>query len=101
MTKHDWHDHSSSPHHHEGDDTEPVWDSSVAVAEPSLDEAWAAAEAALPEGWLLQCSGPWDGPMWRFYGRCVHTGNCHYVPAEGPTPAAALSALATALREKG
>ena len=23
---HDWRDHSSSPHHHDGDDPEPIWD---------------------------------------------------------------------------
>ena len=84
----------------------------------SLDAAWAEAEEALPEGWIIcrligihpmPYGEPWQaqaepspayksvlGPYGRLDGTMwLGTG------ASGPTPAAALRALAAKLREVG
>ena len=64
----------------------------------TLDEAWAEAEAALPEGWRITAI---VGPV---AGRGEWTASAYgYVPedrayADGPTPVAALRALAAARR---
>jgi hypothetical protein len=71
----------------------------------SLDAAWAEAEAALPKGW----DGPTVGPFvdnLRHVDRWVATAGKYIdnldLPKEergfGPTPAAALRALAAKLR---
>lgn len=63
-----------------------------------LDAAWAEAEAALPEGWrvtrldYLRLRGEWTA-------MAEHQRDAGSVSAEGPTPAAALLALAEKLRE--
>ena len=62
----------------------------------TLDEAWQEAEAALPEGWkLIQLM---DDPTggWAAFAAPTHSGT--EVEGNGPTPAAALHALAEALR---
>ena len=47
---HDWRDHSSSPHHHDGDDPEPIWDRPE-VAPPSTQHiAEAAYNAGFDDG---------------------------------------------------
>lgn len=68
----------------------------------SLDAAWAEAEAALPEGWSfrLEHEAPehfWAqaSTNWRFDDPDETLPAC-----EGPTPAAALRALAAKLRER-
>jgi hypothetical protein len=72
----------------------------AARRETGLDEAWAEAEAALPKGWELfirRVDAKWsaiaDEP-WRGF-LVPRTQHQTYEP----TPAAALHALATALRE--
>jgi hypothetical protein len=84
----------------------------------SLDAAWAEAEAALPEGWALagleQRWPDWDDrgngigvPWWDVSADSNATVGCatcgsdvlKYHDASGPTPAAALRALAEKLRE--
>jgi hypothetical protein len=68
-----------------------------------LDAAWAEAEAALPEDWELRLFY-WGDPK---YGATASyrfsLGRGRAVPFEqeyGPTPAAALRALAEQLRER-
>jgi hypothetical protein len=65
----------------------------------TLDEAWAAAEAALPEYWFIRSMilvDPYKNPMWEV----VAAESRHHVRATGPTPTAALQALAARLQEK-
>jgi hypothetical protein len=73
----------------------------------SLDAAWAEAEAALPEGWRIE--GLWHSwppnpvldPEWGTTVSNAQTGEMTIsVHADGPTPAAALRALAAKLRER-
>jgi hypothetical protein len=74
--------------------------------QPSLDAAWAEAEAVLPEGWeIIELR---NGAVW-------HAAAFGIIPVpdmpglitgerledDGPTPAAALRALAAKLREVG
>jgi hypothetical protein len=50
---HDWRDHSSSPHHHDGDDPEPVWDAArVAAPSDGLRELRTLSDAATPGPWI-------------------------------------------------
>ena len=82
--------------------SEPLKVHAVASTD-SLDAAWAEAEAALPEGWAIvsifaTSSAPWE---WRaFAGLTVNpeSDDPFMSWAEGPTPAAALRALAARLR---
>jgi hypothetical protein len=80
-------------------------------AERTLDEAWAECEALLPEGWVLDgLRRLYDGgmPSDHWVARAVHPvevewdgvdiGTCPREQIEGPTPIAALDALAAALR---
>ena len=73
----------------------------------TLDEAWAAAEAALPEGWRLQGVTP-GGPIGSWRAEAVGRTHLRRDPmglypdvatGGGPTPIAALLALAQALSE--
>jgi hypothetical protein len=69
----------------------------------SLDDAWAEAEAALPEGWAwghVQLLVDDDGtnPEWQALVGCPSTNETE--SALGPSPAAALRALAEKLREE-
>ena len=71
------------------------------VVAGSLDAAWAEAEAALPErhgGLHLNSYGDWG----RIDGWSAHTFAPRQptITATGPTPAAALRALAAKLRER-
>lgn len=76
----------------------------AALATPPLDAAWAAAEAALPEGWRLTLGRSDDDyATWSaiavspaFFEGEIAGG---WISGEGPTPAAALLALAARLRE--
>lgn len=64
-------------------------------ATPTLDSAWAAVEALLPEGWI----GPAVGPVrkaWRADAWAADT----MLGFPGPTPIAALRALAAALEAR-
>ena len=87
------------------------------LATDSLDAAWAEAEAALPEGWqiiTLEWAGmitdylgepiPEDGEDWRAIADALGKEDEDEVDeiryARGPSPAAALRALATKLRER-
>ena len=70
-----------------------------------LDAAWAAAEAVLPEGYavMLRGSNDWMGrdPLW-FASAYHHDGRRRsWTSADGPTPAAALNALAVQLSQAG
>jgi hypothetical protein len=63
-----------------------------------LDSAWAAVEAALPDGWRIDELATWDG--WDGGWRVVCGSPLPDDPgveAFGPTPAAALRALALAV----
>jgi hypothetical protein len=80
-----------------------------ACSPDSLDAAWAAAEASLPEGWWidhLELSGMSvsfvDGSRDRLGWWEALAKGPKYVDAEGagPTPAAALRALADRPRER-
>jgi hypothetical protein len=84
----------------------------------SLDAAWAEAEAALPEGWRFRYIAPamYTGDnlpphlMWfasatprgwfDFLGPYVEGVDDDCIEGIGPTPAAALRALAATLRER-
>lgn len=77
----------------------------VARAEGELDAAWAEAEAALPEGWQTWLRPGLFTDGWEASGRVkgiwrLADGPVPETTAAGPTPAAALRALAAALREK-
>lgn len=71
----------------------------------SLDEAWAAVEAALPEGWVFdELSSRWGTRKEPWQA----TARYHWIGAvsafmeavgSGPTPTAALQALAAKLTE--
>ncbi len=73
----------------------------------TLDAAWAEAEAALPEGWQfelgrLNFDGEWEAfaksrAFWEDDLR-VPNREQQIAAGEGPTPAAALRALAEKLR---
>ena len=89
----------------------------------TLDEAWAEVEAALPEGAHLSMGGPFRGPNYHVAAYAAETrsveGRADIAPygvqvtvnggaaefsiwlgsGDGPTPAAALQALAARLRE--
>ena len=79
----------------------------------TLDEAWAEAEAALPKGWRMADVAT-RFTTWVHQGELVwvvdltkqvafgRAGGSRYwrTSAEGPTPAAALHALAVALRTR-
>jgi hypothetical protein len=68
----------------------------------SLDAAWAEAEAALPEGWALQVAKDRaDGQAEAMAGPIEFSWPPHVVRVFGPTPAAALRALAAKLRGEG
>lgn len=76
------------------------------VVAGSLDAAWAGAEAALPDDRLgIAVLGPNRGthadgrPLQPYTARAYHSGWVQ-VSEDGPTPAAALRALATKLRER-
>lgn len=75
------------------------------VAKPlrdSLDAAWAEAEAALPEGHVLAEVRLFDdGTLWGASTNNVTGVGRYHWSGDGPTPAAALRALATNLREVG
>jgi hypothetical protein len=69
-----------------------------------LDAAWAEAEAALPEGWRLAVQRTdEDFDTWAATGvsQAFFDGESDdaYADGQGPTPAAALRALAVALAE--
>lgn len=67
--------------------------------EDSLDAAWAEAEAALPEGWGIGIQVPPGGYPGGY--EVGASGDTEWtVQANGPTPAAALRALAAKLREQ-
>lgn len=75
-----------------------------AMGADSLDAAWAEAEAALPDGWfiarleLLRLPTR-DRPLWQVLtSRPMTSGSGAMASGEGPTPAAALRALAAKLR---
>lgn len=84
-----------------------MYASPPATAPDSLDAAWAEAEAALPEGvafTLTRAATPSDGRPTAYYA----TADPIYSSAirskmqiSGPTPAAALRALAARLRGEG
>jgi hypothetical protein len=64
-----------------------------------LDVAWAEAEAALPEGWAIEGiygdnRDDWTATAW-------NEPHAEYDRGHGPTPVAALRALAAKLREVG
>ena len=70
----------------------------------SLDAAWQEAEAALPEGWEIWLHPYVLGDGYAAKGRLhglwyMANGPGPAVEASGPTPAAALRALAQKLRE--
>lgn len=68
----------------------------------SLDSAWAEAEAALPDGWDLsgvENASEGSGRYWTAGAFLPWDESAHDVIADGPTPAAALRALAAKLRE--
>lgn len=68
----------------------------------SLDEAWADAEAALPEGWWFTAlSRGHDGYVAKAHdGTVINHRVWTIEKGFGPTPAAALRALAVKLRER-
>jgi hypothetical protein len=77
-----------------------VADDVISQLPDSLDAAWAEAEAVLPEGWMLERvwrnAGAWnaragEGPYPAAIG-------VQQIGGSGPTPAAALRALAAKLR---
>ena len=43
MSEHQWRDHSSTPHHHEGDSDEPIWDVPTSTTEQAMSEELRAA----------------------------------------------------------
>lgn len=72
-----------------------------------LGAAWQAAEAALPEGWRIGDVGRGPSPMQSRVWDAAAFGpwerssrSCESLSGYGPTPAAALLALAAALRER-
>lgn len=76
----------------------------LAALRGSLDAAWAEAEAALPEGWFLVLS---DDPRYSaeatregYHDPAIGWVGVQTRDATGPTPAAALRALAATLRER-
>ena len=74
--------------------------SASSASSPELDAAWAEAEAALPKGWRLYSVGVNDpgGPWTGIAGVERDEGvNPFLAIGTGPTPAAALRALAAAL----
>ena len=76
-------------------------DGCLAVFMSGLDAAWAEAEAALPEGWVLQGITPsraeWEALASSWTARAGDKQD--WQAGAGPTPAAALRALAAKLRE--
>ena len=85
-----------------------AWDveARVDVVRDSLDASWAEAEAARPEGWFIGVESGWPISAEQPDGyRAVASRDQAYLfdgpsaSGEGPTPAAALRALAAKLRE--
>ena len=85
-----------------------AWDveARVEVVPDSLDASWAEAEAARPEGWFIGVESGWPISAEQPDGyRAVASRDQTYLfdgpsaSGEGPTPAAALRALAAKLRE--
>ena len=73
------------------------------VLSDSLDAAWAEAEAALPKGWRLDCLSNLDPPAadeggWNATATLYEDVDIDHEHGQGPTPAAALRALAERLR---
>lgn len=73
----------------------------------SLDAAWAEVEAALPEGWLIvRLRRDWQIPSSPISGEWLTTWDVMASPdngaalleASGPSPAAALRALAASVK---
>lgn len=68
-----------------------------------LDEAWAEAEAALPEGWHMLALQDTTGETWSLATWRAMAGEYEidgpFCASVGPTPAAALHAIAVRLRE--
>lgn len=98
--------------------TDAEWDAfEEALQVPdSLDAAWAEAEAALPEGWRPATVGPADPDAYDEAGNPISApwvasvvspaffdgeNDREWACGSGPTPAAALRALAAKLREAG
>ena len=75
----------------------------AAASEPATDSlgaAWAEAEAVVPEGWsLVHVMRPGLDETWGALAESDRGEYDHRV-GRGPTPAAALRALAAALRER-
>ena len=77
---------------------------SVSASSPAstgLDEAWRKAEAALPEGWqytsIIRMN--WSDTKEWLAGASEMANPKNYIECLGPTPAAALRALAARLSE--
>jgi hypothetical protein len=64
----------------------------------TLDAAWAEAEAALPEGWRLSLAT--NPPEYGATAWSPDPSEPYAVGRDGDTPAAALRALALALRDQ-
>ena len=72
------------------------------VSEDSLDAAWAEAEAALPEGWavdMLKLLSNRTWVAWASHHVLTRPWEQRNREGVGPTPAAALRALAARLSE--
>lgn len=65
-----------------------------------LGRAWADAEAALPEGWELELTRFGAGDYTATAAVQPTEQRSAYLSLDGPTPAAALEALAAALRAR-
>lgn len=97
-----WHSHEGemapSVEHHHG----PCVAATSPAATAGLDAAWAEAEAALPEGWGLSVAlEREDGQATARAGRIAFSWPPEVISTIGPTPKAALHALAARLRERG
>ena len=74
----------------------------LAASPEGLDAAWAEAEAALPEGWIGPEVAPYPDTPDRFYAMAFSRRHWegeedNLVDGEGPSPTAALRALAARL----
>lgn len=76
-------------------------EATVTVTADCLHCAWQAAEAALPEGWWYQLDGHAQGEHRASAGEPKWSREYQRVEATGPTPTAALQALAAELRRRG
>ena len=95
-------DGCSSPRHHADDARDilahqPLRD---ALASPhgTIDARWAEVEALLPDGWEGPFLGPFDGDLNGFEAEAFAPDD-RSTQGHGPTPQAALLALADALRK--